>query len=304
MRRLLIVGTLAFDDIETPSGRAEREIGGSATYAALAASFSTPTAVVGIVGHDFPQDLLDRLAERRVDLAGIQRSAQPSMSWSGRYHENLNDRETLDVKLDVLGEFSGELPEAYRDCEFVFLGNIDPDLQLAVVRQLRRRKLVACDTMNYWLENARAKVLEVLREIDMLIINDEEARMLTGHQSIARAALAIRRLGPRRVLIKRGEYGVIAFDDDGLFAMPAYPLEEVLDPTGAGDSFAGGVLGHLTQVGGVPSHADLRRAIAHGSVMASMVVERFGLARLWEAGPADIEARRRAFLRLTDFHTI
>jgi sugar/nucleoside kinase (ribokinase family) len=299
---LLIVGTLAFDDIETPAGRAANEIGGSAAYAAVAASFTTPTRVVAIIGDDFPADTLAEMEKRGVDLAGVSRASGPSFRWAGRYHENLNVRDTLDTQLNVLTQFRPDLPEAYRDSEFVFLANIDPELQLSVLDQLRRPRLVACDTMNFWLANARPALLRVLKRVDLLIVNDEEARELACVHNIVKAAHAILRLGPRRVLIKRGEYGVLAFDGESTFAMPAYPLEEVFDPTGAGDTFAGGCLGHLVQGGGIASPLVLRRAIAHGSTLASLVVERFGLRRLWQLSADDIEARRQAFLRLTDFH--
>jgi len=299
---LLIIGTLAFDDIETPAGRAANEIGGSAAYAALAASFSTPAAIVAIVGEDFPKDTLEQLRSRNIDLSGVEHAKGASFRWAGRYHENLNLRDTLDTQLNVLTQFKAELPPALRDSEVVFLGNIDPDLQLSVLRQLNRPRLVGLDTMNYWLESARPAVLRVLERIDLLIINDEEARLLSGQHNIVKAARAILRLGPKRLLIKRGEYGVLAFGDESIFAMPAYPLEEVFDPTGAGDTFAGGCMGFLAREKGNLSGTPMRRAIAHGSVMASLVVERFGLRRLWELAPADIEARRQAFLRLTDFH--
>ncbi len=299
---LLIVGTIAMDNIETPAGKVVDEIGGSAAYAALAASFSVPTAVVAIVGNDFPQDTLDRLAARGVDLAGVKVGDGPSFRWSGRYHENMNNRDTLDTQLNVLTQFKPELPEKFRDVEHVFLGNIDPELQMSVLKQLRRRKLVACDTMNFWLDSARPALLKLIAEIDLLIVNDEEARQLSGEHNLVRAAHAIRKMGPKLLLIKRGEYGVLGFEQDSIFAMPAYPLEEVFDPTGAGDTFAGGCLGYLTKRGKLDGGA-LRRGIAQGSVMASLVVERFGMRRLWEVSPADIEARYMAFVRLTDFHS-
>lgn len=299
---LLIVGTLNLDTIETPAGRAENEVGGSAAYAALAASFQAPAAVVGIVGHDFPRAALDGLAARGVDLSGVVHADGPTFRWAGRYHENLNQRDTLDTQLNVLTQFKPDLPPSFRDMEYVFLANIDPELQLAALRQLRKRKLVACDTMNFWLDNARPALERVLREVDLLIVNDEEARQLAGIHNIVKAAGAILRMGPKRLLIKRGEYGVLAFDKDSVFAIPAYPLEEVFDPTGAGDTFAGGCLSLLAREDNL-SAAVFRRAIVHGSVLASLVVERFGLGRLWEVSAADIDARYRAFLRLTDFHT-
>lgn len=298
---LLIVGTIAMDSIETPAGRVTDEVGGSAAYAALAASFSVPTAVVAIVGNDFPRATLERLAARGVDLGGVSEGDGPSFRWAGRYHENLNNRDTLDTQLNVLTQFKAEVPEAFRDAEYVFLANLDPELQASVLKQLRRRRLVACDTMNFWLDNARPALERLLPYVDLLIVNDDEARQLSGDHNLVRAAHAIRRMGPRRLLIKRGEYGVLGFEEDSIFAMPAYPLEEVFDPTGAGDTFAGGCLGHLAH-GKDLSPTVLRRAIAHGSVMASLVVERFGMQRLWDLTPADIEARYQAFVRLTDFH--
>jgi len=213
-------------------------------------------------------------------------------------------RDTLDTQLNVLTQFQPDLPAAYRDSEVVFLANIDPALQLSVLDQLKGPRLVACDTMNFWLANARPALLRVLERVDLLVVNDEEARELAGVHNIVKAANAILKLGPKRVLVKRGEYGVLAFEPGAMFAMPAYPLEEVFDPTGAGDTFAGGLLGSLARAGANGSGAALRRAIAHGSVLASLVVERFGLRRLWDLSPADIEARRQAFLRLTDFHTL
>lgn len=298
---LLIIGTVAMDNIETPAGRVTDEIGGSAAYAALAASFSGPSAVVAIVGNDFPRDVLDRLSARGVDLSGVTVGDGPSFRWSGRYHENLNNRDTLDTQLNVLTQFNPDLPPQFRKIEHVFLGNIDPELQMSVLKQLERRKLVACDTMNFWLDNSRPALLELLAEIDLLIINDEEARQLSGEHNLVRAARAIRRMGPTRLLVKRGEYGVLAFEEDSVFAMPAYPLEEVFDPTGAGDTFAGGCMGYIAQAGSL-SPSVLRRAIAQGSVMASLVVERFGMQRLWELSRADIDARYQAFVRLTEFH--
>jgi len=302
MSQLLIVGTVAMDNIETPAGSVVDEIGGSAAYAALAASFSVRSAVVAIVGNDFPRETLDRLSSRGVDLAGVTVGDGPSFRWSGRYHENLNNRDTLDTQLNVLTQFKPDLPGAYRDVEHVFLGNIDPELQMSVLKQLRRRRLVACDTMNFWLDSARPALLRLLAEIDMLIVNDEEARQLSGEHNLVRAAHAIRRMGPKLLLIKRGEYGVLGFEDESIFAMPAYPLEEVFDPTGAGDTFAGGCMGWLAKRGTL-SPGSLRRAIAQGSVMASLVVERFGMRRLWEVSAADIEARYQAFVRLTDFQS-
>jgi sugar/nucleoside kinase (ribokinase family) len=299
---IVVVGTVAFDSIETPLGSAERVLGGSASYFAVAARFFAPVQIVGVIGQDFPEEYLDIFSQRGVDLEGLKREKGETFHWRGRYHEDLNVRDTVELHLNVLSGFSPDLPESYRDAEYVFLGNIDPTMQMAVLNQLRQARLVACDTMDHWIQGSDKELRKVLKRIEMLVINDSEARLLSGEHNIVRAARSILKMGPRVVLIKRGEYGVLQFSDSSIFATPAYPLEEVFDPTGAGDSFAGGFLGHLARSGD-PSQGGLRRAIVYGSVVASFAVEDFGLKRLTTLGLGEIEERYQRFIELTDFHT-
>ncbi|MBI2211441.1 MAG: sugar kinase [Deltaproteobacteria bacterium] len=299
---ILVVGTVAFDSIETPRGFAERVLGGSASYFAVAASFFSPVKIVGVVGEDFPEDYLEIFSQRGVDLQGLKRAPGETFHWRGRYHEDLNVRDTVELHLNVLTGFSPTLPESYRDAEYVFLGNIDPGMQIEVLSQLRRMRLVACDTMDHWIQGSGEALRKLLRRIEMLIINDSEARLLSGEHNIVRAARSILKMGPKVVLIKRGEYGVLLFSDSSIFATPAYPLEEVFDPTGAGDSFAGGFLGHLARSGD-HGQGGLRRAIVYGSVVASFTVEDFGLQRLTRLSVEEIEERYQRFIELTDFHT-
>jgi sugar/nucleoside kinase (ribokinase family) len=299
---VLVVGTVAFDSIETPYGSAERILGGSASYFALGASFFTPVRVVGVIGQDFPQEYLDLFAEKKIDLEGLKRANGDTFHWRGRYHEDINVRDTLELHLNVLAGFVPELPERYRDAEYVFLGNIDPAMQMEVLNQIRRLKLVACDTMDHWIRESGQELQKVLKRIEMLVINDSEARLLSGESNIVRAARAILKMGPKAVLIKRGEYGVLQFSDSSVFATPAYPLEEVFDPTGAGDSFAGGFLGQLARSGDA-SQRGIRRAIVYGSVVASFTVEDFGVKRLTTVSLSEIEERYQRFIELTDFHT-
>lgn len=299
---VLVVGTVAFDSIETPFGCAERILGGSASYFALGASFFAPVRMVGVIGADFPQDYLDLFTQRKIDLEGIQREPGETFHWRGRYHEDVNVRDTIELHLNVLAGFKPRLPEPYRDAAYVFLGNIDPAMQLEVLDQLRGMKLVACDTMDHWIRQSAESLRQVLKRVEMLLINDAEARLLSGYDNIVKAARAILKMGPKTVLIKRGEYGVLQFSDSAVFATPAYPLEEVFDPTGAGDSFAGGFMGHLARSGD-HSQGGLRRAIVYGSVVASFTVEDFGVRRLAAASLADIEERYQRFVELTDFRT-
>jgi sugar/nucleoside kinase (ribokinase family) len=299
---VLVVGTVAFDSIETPYGSAERILGGSASYFALGASFFTPVRVVGVIGQDFPQEYLDLFAEKKIDLEGLKRANGETFHWRGRYHEDINVRDTLELHLNVLAGFVPDLPERYRDAEYVFLGNIDPAMQMEVLNQIRRLKLVACDTMDHWIRESGQELQKVLKRIEMLVINDSEARLLSGESNIVRAARAILKMGPKAVLIKRGEYGVLQFSDSSVFATPAYPLEEVFDPTGAGDSFAGGFLGQLARSGDA-SQRGIRRAIVYGSVVASFTVEDFGVKRLTTVSLSEIEERYQRFIELTDFHT-
>jgi sugar/nucleoside kinase (ribokinase family) len=297
---VLAVGTVAFDSIETPFGSVERILGGSASYFALAASFFTSVRLVGIVGQDFPGEYVELFTQRNIDLEGLQRDKGETFHWRGRYHEDINVRDTLELHLNVLSGFVPRLPERYRDAEYVFLGNIDPSMQIEVLDQLRRMRLVACDTMDHWIRESLAELKNVLQRVEVLVINDSEARLLSGYNNIVRAARAILKMGPRVVLIKRGEYGVLQFTDSSVFATPAYPLEEVFDPTGAGDSFAGGFLGQLARTGD-ESQRGFRRAIVYGSVVASFTVEDFGVKRLAAASLPDIEDRYQRFVQLTDF---
>jgi sugar/nucleoside kinase (ribokinase family) len=299
---VLVVGTVAFDSIETPFGSAERILGGSASYFALAASFFTPVRIVGVIGEDFPDEHIELFRRRNIDTDGIKREKGDTFHWRGRYHEDINLRDTLELHLNVLSGFVPRLPERYRDAEYVFLGNIDPVMQLEVLNQIHHMKLVVCDTMDHWIRESGDNLQKVLKRIEMLVINDSEARLLSGESNIVRAARAILKMGPKVVLIKRGEYGVLQFSDSQVFATPAYPLEEVFDPTGAGDSFAGGFLGQLARSGDA-SQRGIRRAIVYGSVVASFTVEDFGVKRLTTASLPDIEERFERFVELTDFHT-
>lgn len=299
---VLVVGTVAFDSIETPFGSAERILGGSASYFALGASFFTPVRVVGVVGQDFPAEHLDLFRQKGIDLEGLKHEKGDTFHWRGRYHEDVNVRDTLELHLNVLSSFVPQLPARYRDAEYVFLGNIDPVMQMEVLNQIRKMKLVACDTMDHWIRESAQDLRKVLNRIEMLVINDSEARLLSGYQNIVRAARAILKMGPKVVLIKRGEYGVLQFSDSSIFAVPAYPLEEVFDPTGAGDSFAGGLFGQLARSRD-GSQRGLRRAIVYGSVVASFTVEDFGVKRLTAASLTDIEERYQRFVQMTDFHT-
>ena len=299
---VLVVGTVAFDSIETPFGVAERILGGSASYFALAASFFTPVRIVGVIGEDFPDEHLALFKRRNIDTDGIKREKGDTFHWRGRYHEDINARDTLELHLNVLAGFAPTLPERYRDAEYVFLGNIDPLIQIEVLNQIHHMKLVVCDTMDHWIRESPDNLQKVLKRIEMLVINDSEARLLSGQSNVVRAARAILKMGPKVVLIKRGEYGVLQFSDSQVFATPAYPLEEVFDPTGAGDSFAGGFLGQLSRSGDA-SQRGIRRAIVYGSVVASFTVEDFGVKRLTTASLPDIEERFERFVELTDFHT-
>jgi len=299
---VLVVGTVAFDSIETPLGSAERILGGSASYFALAASFFTSVRMVGVIGQDFPDEYLRLFTQRSIDLEGVKREKGDSFHWRGRYHEDINVRDTLELHLNVLAGFVPDLPERYRDAEYVFLGNIDPVMQLEVLNQIHRLKLEVCDTMDHWIQGSGEELRKVLKRIEMLVINDSEARLLSGQNNIVRAARAILKMGPQVVLIKRGEYGVLQFSDSSIFATPAYPLEEVFDPTGAGDSFAGGFMGQLARSSD-HSQKGIRRAIVYCSVVASFTVEDFGVKRLTHVSLQDIEQRYQSFVQLTDFHT-
>jgi len=297
---LLVVGSVALDSVETPFGKAEEVIGGSANYFSASASHQVPVQLVGVVGSDYPVEKLEPLAARGVDLTGLERAEGESFRWRGRYRHDLNSAETLETRLGVFSHFRPKLPEGFRDAEFVFLANIDPRLQLDVLRQVRKPKLVACDTMNFWIESRRADLLELLGKVDLITLNDGEARQLTEQANLVQAARWILDRGPRTVLIKKGEHGAFMFTRESVFFAPAYPLESVFDPTGAGDSFAGGFMGWLARTRDL-SDANLRRAVVLGSAMGSFVVEGFSITRLLEISRTDIERRVADFHRLVTF---
>lgn len=300
---LLAVGTVAFDDIETPQGRAEKVVGGAATYIMLAASYFTKKLqLVSVVGDDFPAETLDFMRSRGIDLSGLQiRKGEKSFFWAGRYHRNMNDRDTLDTQLNVLATFDPVLPEAYKNTEFLMLGNLTPAVQMRVIEQMQQRpKLVALDTMNFWMNSALDSLLEVLKKIDVLTINDEEARQLSGEHSLVKAAKKIHELGPKYLVIKKGEHGAFLFEGENVFFAPAMPLAEVVDPTGAGDTFAGGFMGYLASTGDV-SFDNMKRAVIHGSAMGSFCVEQFGIEGLKNLTTEKISERVSQFARLVNF---
>ena len=298
---LLVVGSVAFDGVESPYGKVERTLGGAATYFAVAASFFTPVHLVGIVGDDFTEDDAKVFRGRRIDCDGLERAQGKTFFWAGRYSENLNERVTLTTDLNVFADFKPRLPEKYRASKYVFLANIAPDLQRDVLHQVKKRpKIAALDTMNYWIERTNKDLLETLGHVDILMINDAETRQLSSEHNLLRAAKRIFKMGPSTLVVKRGEYGAMLVDNRGVFCVPAFPLEEPHDPTGAGDSFAGGFMGHLAAEGS-KSDAALRRAMVYGSVMGSFTVEKFGLDRLRTLKHREIHARARHFAKLTQF---
>jgi sugar/nucleoside kinase (ribokinase family) len=297
---LLVIGSVAFDSIRTPHGKVENILGGTATYFSVAASRFVPVRVVAVVGDDFGEEHLRLFRDRGVDTAGLERVPGKTFHWSGEYVGDMNEARTLETHLNVFEEFSPTIPASYLDSEFVFLGNIDPVLQLHVRRQLPKARLAALDSMNYWIKGKPEELKKALAEVDVLLLNQTEARMLSGISNLKKAAEVIRKMGPRTLVIKRAEHGVMLFSEGGIFSAPAFPLDEVHDPTGAGDSFAGGFMGHLAKAGDL-SHVQLRRAVIYGSVMASYAVEEFGLARLLRLTPQEIEARYREFKNLTHF---
>jgi sugar/nucleoside kinase (ribokinase family) len=297
---ILVVGSVALDTVETPSGRADEVLGGSAAYFAVAASYFAPVKVVAVIGDDFPAHERAVLSSPNIDLEGLEVRKGRTFRWTGRYHEDMNIRDTLDLQLNVFADFAPVLPARYRDAPFVFLGNINPGLQGGVLDQLTQPRLIACDTISHWIEWARPELEALLRRVEILVINDEETRLLGRERNIVRAARNVLALGPRTLLVKRGEYGVLLFSANSVFAVPAYPLEEVFDPTGAGDSFAGGFLGYLAQSGDL-SEAGFRKAIVYGSVVASFAVEDFSLRRFHTLSRDDIDRRYRQFVALTEF---
>ncbi|HET6374264.1 MAG TPA: PfkB family carbohydrate kinase [Candidatus Polarisedimenticolia bacterium] len=295
---ILVVGSVAFDSIETPFGARSEVVGGAATYFALAASYFAPVQVVGAVGEDFGSDHRAILQRRGIDLQGLQTLKGNTFRWAGRYSYDLNARETLDTRLGVFQDFAPTIPEPYRRPDYLFLGNIDPDLQSSVLSQVARPRLVGCDTMNFWIEKKVESLKKTLSQVDLLVINDSEVRELAHEPNLVRAAAVIREMGPKMLIVKRGEFGAAAFGASSPFAVPALLLDSVNDPTGAGDSFAGGMMGYLaaSSTGGPPTEALIRRAIAMGSVMASFTVQSFGVDGLLDLSKEQID-RRYAELR-------
>ncbi|MGK7311099.1 MAG: PfkB family carbohydrate kinase [Candidatus Longimicrobiales bacterium M2_2A_002] len=297
---ILVVGSVALDQIETPFGREERTLGGAATYFSAAASLFQPVRLVAVIGDDFPEDELAFLEEREVDFTGLERAPGESFFWAGRYDYDMNTRETLETRLGVFADFSPKIPEAFRSTAWVFLANIDPVLQLEVLDQVDAPQFVACDTMNFWIEGKRDALLELLGRVDCLMLNDSEARELSGDYNLTRAARWIRERGPETVVVKKGEHGALLFADDHTFFAPGYPLEEVFDPTGAGDAFAGGFMGWLAYVGSTDVE-ELRRAMIYGSATGSLVCEEMGVGRLRDVELAEVHERVREFRRMTAF---
>ena len=303
---LVVVGSVAYDGVETPHGKVDRMLGGAATYIALAASYFTPVKIVAVVGDDFAREDVDLLSSRRIDLEGLERVAGKTFFWAGVYSADMNDRTTLRTDLNVFANFAPNLPASYRSAPYLLLGNIQPALQKSVRMQMNGLKLAGGDTMNYWINDFRAALLETLAEWDFLLINDSEARLLSGEQNLRRAAARVLQMGPHTLVIKRGEYGAVLFHGDSHFMAPGYLLEDVFDPTGAGDSFAGGFIGYLAGRGVQPSHgrvdfAELRRAVIYGSVMGSFCCENFGVDRFRSLTRDEIEARYQEFQSCTAF---
>jgi sugar/nucleoside kinase (ribokinase family) len=300
---ILVVGSVAFDSLKTPFGHADEILGGSATYFSVAASYFSPVRVVAVVGNDFPQKELDVFRKHTIDIAGLEKVSGRTFRWKGEYGYDLNEARTLDTQLNVFETFKPVIPEEYRASEYVFLGNINPELQLSVLEQMNRPRIVACDTMNFWIKGSLEAVKRTIKHVDILIINDAEARMLANEANLVRSANRILAMGPKTLIVKRGEYGVLMFNGKSIFGAPAFPLEDVYDPTGAGDSFAGGFMGALAHSGETTERA-FRRGIIFGSVMASFNVEKFGLQRLSELTKQDIDERFRQFKHLTHFEEV
>jgi sugar/nucleoside kinase (ribokinase family) len=300
---ILVVGSVALDSVKTPFGAAREVLGGSATYFSAAASFFAPVSLVAVVGQDFSEEHIAFLRERSVDLRGLQRVQGKTFRWEGEYGYDLNQARTIETQLNVFAGFSPKIPQEFREEKVVFLGNIDPDLQREVLHQVRDPEWVAADTMNYWIEGKLDSLKQTLKEVNVLLINDAEVRQLAQEPNLVKAARRILTWGPRSLVVKRGEYGALMFSEDGCFAAPAYPLEAVCDPTGAGDSFAGGFMGYLANTLNF-SEENIRKAVIMGSVMASFNVEDFSLNRLKSLTYSEIEARYREFKRLSHFEDL
>ena len=301
--KLVTVGTVAFDDIETPRGRAEMVIGGAATYISRSASFFVENqGIVSVIGGDFPEDELEEMRSLGINTDGIEiKKEEKSFFWAGRYHDNMNKRDTLITDLNVLANFEPKLPEAYRSAEYLMLGNLTPDIQMDVLNQMHKRpKLVVLDTMNFWMDIALDGLVAVLKRIDVLTINDEEARQLSGEYSLVNAAAVIHKMGPKFLIIKKGEHGALLFHEGLVFSFPALPIAEVMDPTGAGDTFAGGFSGYIAQTEDI-SFESMKNAIIHGSNLASFCVEKFGTERMVDLNKEDVYARLQQFKSLTQF---
>jgi len=303
---LITVGTVAFDAIETPFGKTDKIIGGAATYISLAANyFNKDVKLISVVGDDFPQDVLQNMKARGISLDGLEiKEGEKSFFWSGKYHYDLNSRDTLVTELNVLADFNPEVPQTYQGADYLMLGNLDPKVQLSVIDQLKDRpKFVALDTMNFWMDVALEPLKEVIAKVDILTVNDEEARQLTGEYSLTKAAKKILEMGPKFAIIKKGEHGALLFDKERMFFAPALPLDEVVDPTGAGDTFAGGFMGYLAHSKDL-SFDNLKRAIIIGSAMASFTCEKFGTEKLLNLSENEIDARIQQFVDLVDFDIV
>lgn len=303
MGKLVIVGTVAFDAIETPFGKTDKILGGAATFIGLAASqFQVDSAIVSVVGEDFPQEYLDLLSNRNIDISALEVvKGGKTFFWKGKYHNDLNSRDTLATELNVLADFNPVVPSAYKNAEVVMLGNLHPNIQMSVIDQMEKRpKLIILDTMNFWMDNTLGELMDVIKRIDVLTINDEEARQLTGEYSLVKAAQKIFKMGPEYVVIKKGEHGALLFHEEEVFFAPALPLEDVFDPTGAGDTFAGGFSGYLAASDNI-SFDNLKKAVIHGSNLASFSVEKFGTERMLDLDRDDINSRLHQFKALTQF---
>ena len=300
---LVTVGTVAFDTIETPYGKAERVVGGAATYISLAASYFTKDInLVSVIGDDFPESELKYMQKRGVNLDGLQiKQGEKSFFWAGKYHDNMNSRDTLDTQLNVLADFKPKLPASYRNAKYLMLGNLTPEIQMKVIKQMNKRpKLIVMDTMNFWMDVAMKSLKKTIKQVDVLTINDEEARQLSGEYSLVKAAEAIHKMGPKYLVIKKGEHGALLFQGSKVFFAPALPLAQVFDPTGAGDTFAGGFIGYLAKTGNL-SFENMKRAVIYGSAMASFCVEEFSIDRLKGLRAAEIKGRLKKFVNIVNF---
>ena len=300
---LIIIGTVAFDAIETPFGKTDKIVGGAATYASLAASyFYNKVKIVGVIGDDFQQENIDKFTQHGIDTEGLQiKEGEKSFFWSGKYHNDMNSRDTLITELNVLENFDPIIPESYQDCEYLMLGNLTPIVQQTVIKRLKNRpKLIVLDTMNFWMDIMMSDLLETIKLVDVLTINDEEARQLSGEYSLVKAAKKILEMGPKYLIIKKGEHGALLFHEDKIFSAPALPLAEVFDPTGAGDTFAGGFIGYLAKVGTV-NFSNMKNAIIYGSALASFCVEKFGTEKILNLTEEEVTARVQEFVKLSTF---